>query len=282
MSCRLYLWPSTHASVALFSIIIGNFSSRSGMALLTEEQKRWIDLQKLIKRQRPSKRPKTKPKSPWRAWCFDRAVQKNGWWSRGLTVLYVIHIIALMYVLVRFLTLRILTWHVGRKRLRTGILWIAFEVRTQVSLFSSFTPLISPSSDFLFLALTSIYFVDIMVRITGLGLRSFRANGWNLFDVFVVSGSFATTVPIVMGSQGFTIQQLQKLFLVCIAFKLVQKQNGLNQLFKTSMCVTFVDAYIKLVLICTVDRVYLPSSSCCYSGSPSSSSSRSYPLKSSA
>ncbi|KIO32428.1 hypothetical protein M407DRAFT_214388 [Tulasnella calospora MUT 4182] len=193
------------------SIIIGNFSSRSGMALLTEDQKRWIDLQKLIKRQRPSKRPKTKPSSSWRAWCFDRAVQKNGWWSRGLTGLYFIHI---------------------------------FALATQTFTNSS---TINQIRDFLFLVLTTIYAVDIAVRISGLGLRSFRANGWNIFDVFVVAGSFATTVPIVLGSKNFAVEQLQKLFLVCIAFKLVQKNSGLNQLFKTS--VSSLPAILKLLLL---------------------------------
>ncbi|KAG8896276.1 calcium channel protein, partial [Tulasnella sp. 403] len=193
------------------SIIIGNFSSRSGMALLTEEQKRWIDLQKLIKRQRPSKRPKIKPSTPWRAWCYDRAVSKNGWWSRTMTGLYLFHILALM---------------------------------TQA--FSN-SPTINEIRDILFLVLTFIYFIDITVRVCGLGLRSFRANGWNLFDVVVVSGSFATTVPIVFGSQGFTVEQLQKLFLVCIAFKLVQKQNSLNRLFKLS--ISSLPAILKLLLL---------------------------------
>ena len=81
-----------------YSIIIGNFSAKTGSAYLTGPQREWIDLQKLIKRQRPSKRPKVKPTNPFRAWCFDRAVHKHGWWSRGITVMIVLHIIVLMYV----------------------------------------------------------------------------------------------------------------------------------------------------------------------------------------
>lgn len=80
------------------SIIIGNFSAKTGTALLTKPQREWIDLQKLIKRQRPSKRPKTRPERRFRAWCFDRAVSKHGWWSRMMTVLFTVHIIALMCV----------------------------------------------------------------------------------------------------------------------------------------------------------------------------------------
>lgn len=91
--------------------------------------------------------------------------------------------------------------------------------------------------DRLFLVLSFIYAIDIGVRFVGLGWSSFRANGWNIFDVVVVTGSIATTIPIMAGSMGFAIQQLQKLFLVSIAFKLVQRNDSLNQLFKTSVYV---------------------------------------------
>jgi voltage-dependent calcium channel len=77
--------------------------------------------------------------------------------------------------------------------------------------------------------------IDILVRFFGLGWRSFRANGWNLFDIIVAGGSFVTTLIVQFGSSGFATQQLQKLFLVSIAFKLVQRTNNLNKLFKTSV-----------------------------------------------
>lgn len=275
---RLFLFSRLTKIWLLFhSIIIGNFSSRSGIALLTEDQKRWIDLQKLIKRQRPSKRPKTKPSSTWRAWCFDRAVQKNGWWSRGLTGLYIIHIFALACVLsvMRHIALNFNSISpVARKHSPTVPLSIGYEVGYNriigVIFISS-----SRYEDFLFLVLTTIYAVDIAVRILGLGLRSFRANGWNLFDVFVVAGSFATTVPIVLGSQNFAVEQLQKLFLVCIAFKLVQKNSGLNQLFKTSVYVWWLYSVIWLISLMTwlVGRVSPPFLSCYCSGLFSSFSS---------
>jgi hypothetical protein len=80
-----------------------------------------------------------------------------------------------------------------------------------------------------------IYLIDVCVRGFGLGWRSFRANGWNLFDIVVSSGSFITTLIVRFGHSGFGIQQLQKLFLVSIAFKLVQRANSLNMLFKTAV-----------------------------------------------
>ncbi|KAJ7112947.1 Ion transport protein-domain-containing protein [Mycena epipterygia] len=181
------------------SIIIGNFSSKTGSAFLTAAQREWIDLQKLFKRQRPSKRPRTRPTWTVRAWCYDRAVNKNGWWSKAMTLVVVGHIIVLM-------TQTFSTQHV------------VDELR----------------NDF-FLVSTSIYIVDVLVRLFGLGYLSFRSNGWNVFDFCVAGGSFITTLIVRFGTIGFVTQQLQKLFLVCIAFKLVERTNSLNKLFKTAV-----------------------------------------------
>ena len=91
------------------------------------------------------------------------------------------------------------------------------------------------ADDFFFLV-TIIYVIDICIRWFGLGFASFRANGWNIFDVIVAMGALATTLVINAGSQSFIVEQLQKLFLVSIAFKLIQRTNSMNQLFKTAMC----------------------------------------------
>jgi hypothetical protein len=110
-----------------------------------------------------------------------------------------------------------------------------------VSLFfcqhSFFCGRLTPNLDYFFLVFTAIYIVDVAVRSFGLGWSSFRANGWNLFDVFASVGSFMTTAVVQSGSTGYAIEQLQKLFLVSIAFKLVQRTDSLNKLFKTSVYV---------------------------------------------
>ncbi|KAG1893620.1 Ion transport protein-domain-containing protein [Suillus fuscotomentosus] len=181
------------------SIIIGNFSSKTGSAFLTQPQREWIDLQKLIKRQKPSKRPQTRPTQLLRGWCYDRAIHKHGWWTRMMTCFFVVQIIVLMTQ--------------------------TFTVQVAVARFQ----------DDFSLIITTMYVVDIAVRFYGVGWRSFRANGWNLFDVVVAGGSFITTLVVRFGYMGFAVEQLQKLFLVSIAFKLVQRTNSLNQLFKTVM-----------------------------------------------
>ena len=94
--------------------------------------------------------------------------------------------------------------------------------------------------DWIFLFLTILYACDLLIRFYGLGFKSFQANGWNIFDLIVITGSFATTIPALQaaakGLPGSEVNtQLQKLFLVAIPFKLVQRMNSLNQLFKTSV-----------------------------------------------
>ncbi|KAI0791303.1 Ion transport protein-domain-containing protein [Abortiporus biennis] len=181
------------------SIIIGNFTAKTGTALLTQPQREWIDLQKLIKRQRPSKRPKARPTLPVRAWCYDRAAHKHGWWYRSMTALFVVHVIILM---------------------------------TQT--FGTPVFLDDLRTDF-FIVVTVIYALDILIRLYGLGWNSYSANGWNLFDIIVAGGSLITTLIVRAHSDSFAIEQLQKLFVTSIAFKLVQRTNSLNKLFKTAV-----------------------------------------------
>lgn len=78
------------------TIILEGFNERSGASLLTTEQRQWLDLRKLLVRQRPSKRPTQRPSGPFRSWCYDRAIAKRGWWARGMSVLYILHITILM------------------------------------------------------------------------------------------------------------------------------------------------------------------------------------------
>lgn len=77
------------------SIIIEAFNTRSGNALLTRDQRHWVNLSKFIRRQTPSHLPKHRPDGALQAWCYDRAVNKHGFWARSFTILYCIHILFL-------------------------------------------------------------------------------------------------------------------------------------------------------------------------------------------
>ncbi|KAK7450534.1 calcium channel protein [Stygiomarasmius scandens] len=175
----------------------------------------WIDLQKLFKRQKPSKRPKTTPTNVFRKWCFDGAIHKHGWWSRSMTFLFVLRALVLT---------------------RTSD--IADTLRNNF-----------------FLVIICVYIIDVVIRLAGLGWKSFCANGWNLFDILVAAGSFFTTLIVRFGKDSFLIEQLQKLFLVSIAFKLVQRTDSLNKLFKTS--VASLPAILSFLVVWFIFFIYV-------------------------
>lgn len=213
------------------SIIIANFSLQTGSAFVTQAQREWIDLQKLIKRLKPSKRPKIRPTFPVRAWCYDRAIHKHGWWSRMMTLLFLVQIVVLMSVLVAVHPSLVLTISCRTEAFSTEIAddWHCkqlVDARPRRIAEKCCLDVVS-----LFIATT--YAVDTTTRLYGLGWHSFRANGWNLFDVVVASGSFTTMLVGHFCPENVWVQLLQKLFLVSIAFKLVQRMDSLNQLFKT-------------------------------------------------
>ncbi|KAE8227194.1 hypothetical protein CF319_g297 [Tilletia indica] len=194
------------------SVIIENFQTFSGAAFQTTEQRQWLDLKKLIFRQRPSKRPVQKPTGAVRAWCFERAVQKTGWWSRSVTIVYILNVIVLT------------TQRYGDPD------WVE-RLR-----------------EIVYLVFTLIYSADIAVRMYGLGIRSFVETWWNLYDLAVVAGTLATTIPLLRPGVGPQVNiQFQKIFLTGIAFKLVQKSDSLNQLFK--LAVASLPAILNLFLL---------------------------------
>lgn len=196
------LFGATVVLTLFLAVIINSFLKRSGSAFLTTEQQQWINLKKLIYLQQPSKRPKARPQDTIRDWCYKTATQKHGWWSRMMTTLYVIHV-ALLMTLARS---------------------------------NSNTPL-DTYRDGAFLLLATFYLVDVVVALLGLGWISFQQNGWRVYDVIVIAGTFGTTIPTILfpGQVTNVTIQFQKFFLVAIAFKLVMKNNELNQLFQTAL-----------------------------------------------
>lgn len=83
--------------------------------------------------------------------------------------------------------------------------------------------------------ISSVVILDAAIRGYGLGWHSFRANGWNIFDTIVGLGSLSTTLVVRFVSNQGIFTTLQKLFIVAIAFKLVQRADSLNKLFKTAV-----------------------------------------------
>jgi hypothetical protein len=82
--------------ISLFlGVVIENFSKRNGTAYLTADQRRWLDLKKLLGQIRPAKRPKTVPVNRIRRWCFDLAIDKSGRFYKVMTGVIAANILVL-------------------------------------------------------------------------------------------------------------------------------------------------------------------------------------------
>ncbi|CAG8454328.1 2140_t:CDS:10 [Diversispora eburnea] len=181
------------------SVIIANYKSKSGTAYLTQEQKGWIDLKRLLKLIKPSKRPTNRPTSRFRGLCYDYASKKRGSFSNFITSIYIFHIILLM------------------TENRTSIPWLD---TLRVVLF------------FLFIM---IYITELFIKLFGFGWNVFKSNRWNVFDIVIVFGALITTTSEMFhlfNSEIEIVPRIQKAFLLMITFKLFQKSDTMNQLFK--------------------------------------------------
>ncbi|OLL22771.1 Calcium-channel protein cch1, partial [Neolecta irregularis DAH-3] len=180
------------------SIIIRNYTEKSGGAFLTSEQRSWRELKKILYQMHPSRRPMEPCSKSWKAWCYERAVSKKGGWSRFITAVYLIHIFLLM---------------------------------------AEFYPssyAYDKVRDLAFLFLVVIYLANIVVRITGLGYRNYFSSRWNIFDCITIFGTAITTSVTLFGLNQGLLGQFQKLFLVLVVLNLIAKVDSLDQLFKTA------------------------------------------------
>lgn len=193
--------------ISLFlGVVIENFTRRNGTAYLTSDQRRWLDLKKLLNQIRPAKRPKVTPTNPIRKICFNLTIEKRGRFYKFMTLI-----------------------------VSLNILFLCTDTANETSsadLDNGSTGW-SRAKIYVYLGFIVIYWIEIAIKLLGLGWKSFRRNLWNLFDLTMVIGSFITAI-ITLGNPTLQVNvESQKLFMTALCFKLVQRSDSLNQLFTT-------------------------------------------------
>ncbi|KAF9116172.1 calcium channel protein [Mortierella sp. AM989] len=178
------------------AIVIENYTKRTGTAFMTANQRRWMDLKKLLGGIKMSKGKTTPPSNAIRALCFRLASPKRGWFPRLLTVVTILNGIMLM-----------------TEYVNSGD-WEGIK-------------------NWIFMALLLFYMMEIFVRISGLGWTAFTKNRWNIYNSVVSTFALVITIARLGGSAWQPLIQTQKLFLTAILFRLVPQINSLNQLFMT-------------------------------------------------
>ncbi|KAF9928693.1 calcium channel protein [Linnemannia zychae] len=184
---------------ALFvAIVIENYTKRTGTAFMTANQRRWMDLKKLLGGIHMSKYMSTPPTNPIRRTLYKIVSPKRGWFARLLTIVTILNgIIAA-------------TEHVDSPKWEVTKVWIS-------------------------LALLVFYLVEIVFRIGGLGWSGYRKNRWNIYNGCISIAAFVLTICRItwVPQAPQPLIQTQKLLLTAILFRLVPRSNSLNQLFMT-------------------------------------------------
>ncbi|KAG0370046.1 calcium channel protein, partial [Gamsiella multidivaricata] len=178
------------------AIVIENYTKRTGTAFMTANQRRWMDLKKLLGGIKMSKAKTTPPSNPIRALCFRIASSKRGRFSLLLTTVTIANGVVLA------------TEHIDSRDWEGVKNWI-------------------------FLALLLVFMFEIFVKICGLGWTAYRKNRWNVYNSTVSICALIITIARLLGSEWQPLIQTQKLFLTAILFRLVPHSNSLNQLFMT-------------------------------------------------
>ncbi|KAF9195928.1 calcium channel protein [Haplosporangium sp. Z 11] len=182
---------------ALFvAIVIENYTKRTGTAFMTANQRRWMDLKKLLGGIKMSKARSIPPNNRLRQICHQIASPKRGWFARLLTIVTILNGVVLA------------TEHVNAGEWEEIKNWV-------------------------FLTLLSVYIMEIVFKIGGLGWNVYRKNWWNVYNGTVAICAFLITIMRVCGSSWQPLIQTQKLFLTAILFRLVPRSDSLNQLFMT-------------------------------------------------
>ncbi|KAF9313622.1 calcium channel protein [Podila horticola] len=83
------------------------------------------------------------------------------------------------------------------------------------------------------MTLLSVFMLEIVFKIGGLGWDGYRKNRWNIYNGAVSICATLITVARLCGDTTQALIQTQKLFLTAILFRLVPRSDSLNQLFMT-------------------------------------------------
>ncbi|ORX87533.1 hypothetical protein K493DRAFT_341473 [Basidiobolus meristosporus CBS 931.73] len=187
------LFGSVFAIQLFIGIVVEIFKNRSGMSLLTVEQRQWIDLQLQLKMVKPSELP-ARPNTWFGGRCFDILHVKQYRFSEIITSSMMLNVLVMMTE-----AWGQPTWIDSIRNIVHGVFALLFVF-------------------------------EILVRLGGSGFHRWCKNRWNLYDALVTIGVLVTVVFRIAGFEANSLLQIQKLFLVGIAIRVLHKIESLNTL----------------------------------------------------
>ncbi|KAK9767738.1 calcium channel protein, variant 2 [Basidiobolus ranarum] len=187
------LFGSVFAIQLFIGISVEIFKNRSGMSLLTVEQRQWVDLQLQLKMVKPSKHP-FRPSSSFAGWCFDILYEKRNRFSTIITSIMMLNVVVMMTE----------AW--GQPR------WV------------------DNTRNFIYGAFALVYMFEISVKLCGSGFQRWYKSRWNIYDAIVTLGVALTVIFRMFRFQANILIQFQKIFLIGVAIRVFHKIESLKTL----------------------------------------------------
>ncbi|KAF9927349.1 calcium channel protein [Linnemannia zychae] len=175
-------------------VILETFKTWNGISLLTVEQRRWIDLRRQLRLIKPTAVP-ARPHNKFRALCYDMVNKKKGLLWRIMTAVLIANVCL------------IASQHYAQPQVLTDIQDICY---------------------FIFLGL---YSLEIMIKLCGYGFNKWRLSRWNLYDMTITLLAIITLIPRFIRHELWTLR-LEKFLLITISFRLAQRIDSLQVLFR--------------------------------------------------
>lgn len=209
------------------SVIISNYSKTTGRAYMTKDQISWYQVKKFLVQVRPSKRKDFNLLSFFQKFCYSMTVERNTYWHETLNFVLLMHVLALL-----------------------------LECFPSYDGLDTFRAVIYMMTALLFL-------INALMLFIGQGARTFIRYKWNIFNLFISSGAFLTTIIAFFVSSENAFLNFNKLFLVGILTFIIPRSNRLSELLRfasaslpTLLSLSFTWIIVFLVFAIAMNQIF--------------------------
>ncbi|KAL9554146.1 hypothetical protein MBANPS3_002946 [Mucor bainieri] len=215
----VFMFVASLCSIQLFiGVFLEIFKQRSGISSLTNTQRQFQDLQRQLALVKPSRKAERPPDGSIRAMCYDLVIDKRGKFAQFMAAVLTANITVFA------------TEHLHQP------LWLGHL------------------QDALNAICLSLYLFEMGAKIAGLGLYKWASARWNIYDMVLVWLAILTSIPKYYGDLPFGWDVSRKLCLVGIAFRLAQRNESLDTLFRSVKralpSIFFVSSVFFIVIVC--------------------------------
>eukprot|EP00158_Paraphelidium_tribonemae_P009852 Partr_v1_DN28981_c0_g1_i5_m25133 putative Calcium channel, voltage-dependent len=199
-------------------VILQAFMTRNGTALLTTEQRIWLQMQRQLKLVKPSRKaePPTSDYFGFNTMCYRLTCEKYGRFHYAGLAVIMLNVALIMMDVQSY------------DKSNSSGQWIVINESKSLSI----------GKGILHWVFSLMYLLEFVVKISGLGVSKWRKSIWNIYD-FVVLILLLPTALLRLSRRNpqmnlqYEIFQLHKLVTNLITIKLLGRVDLLRKMFKT-------------------------------------------------